>query len=100
MDLIAILIAFISYKMDFSAQYYSGMSYTPNEALPLIIVMNKNSIVCGIESMGFNYLFIRAMSPHEYTLVCGFVLMRIEYLVSVDSCQRQPKTVQFVCGFN
>ena len=98
---IAILIAFTPYKMYFSAQYYSGMSYTPNEALPLIIVMNKNSVVCGIQSTGFNSLFTRAMNPHQYTLVvCGFVLMRIGYLVPVDSCKRQPKTVQFVCGFN
>ena len=48
---IAILIAFIPYKMYFSVQYYSGKSYIPNETLPLPIVMNNNIIVCGIEDM-------------------------------------------------
>ena len=47
---ITILIAFIPYKMYFTVQYYSGMSYTPNEALPLIIVMNKNSIFVALKA--------------------------------------------------
>ena len=46
MDPIALLIAFIPYKMYFSVQYYSSKPY-----MPLITVMNNNIIVCGIEDM-------------------------------------------------